>query len=141
MQAEEEYVKAEQPRMEEPAAPPGVEAPPAPEPEPVQLANVATVSENEVVCETPQSSAPIAEAATHASGARADSSSILATLRTGGSSELIQIETDPGKVRPFEEPQEAPRPLRVRRPPPPISNEPLIQVETRRREHAPEALT
>jgi hypothetical protein len=108
--------------------------------EPAELASTAAVGDAEVVREAPQSSAPIAEAAVPSSSMRADSSSILAALRTGASGELIQIETAPGKARPFVEPQEAPRPPRVRRAPPPISNEPLVQVETRRQEHAPEAL-
>ena len=102
----------------------------------------AVAEEPEVVREAPQSSAPIAEVSTPAlSGVRADSSSVLAALRIASSSALVQVETDPGKVRPFVAAEEAPRPPRVRRAPPPISNEPLIQVETRRREHAPEAFT
>ena len=48
---------------------------------------------------------------------------------------LEQVETDPEKVRIAAsrvEPPQPPRPPRVRAPLPPISNEPLIQVETRK---------
>jgi ribonuclease E len=63
----------------------------------------------------------------------ADPQSILAGLRLDWPGELMQIETDPQKVRPVEEEQDtAPRPPRVRRRLPPISDEPLVQVETRK---------
>jgi ribonuclease E len=62
-----------------------------------------------------------------------ETQTVLAALKLDWPSDLVQIETDPQKVRtlPVEE-EEAPRPRRVRRPPPPISDEPLVQVETRR---------
>jgi ribonuclease E len=50
-------------------------------------------------------------------------------------SDLSQVETDPEKMRIAAskiEPPPPPRPPRVRPPLPPISNEPLIQVETRK---------
>jgi hypothetical protein len=57
---------------------------------------------------------------------------VLPALRLDWPSDLVQIETDPQKVRPGAvAEEEAPRPRRARRPPPPISDEPLIQVETR----------
>jgi len=52
-------------------------------------------------------------------------------------SDLVQIETDPQKalaVKAYIEPEIAPRPRRVRVAPQPLSDEPLIQVETRKRE-------
>jgi ribonuclease E len=69
-----------------------------------------------------------------------ETQTVLATLRLDSPSDLVQIETDPQKVRPRAvEEEEAPRPRRVRRPPPPISDEPLIQVETRRGDTGAEA--
>ena len=50
-------------------------------------------------------------------------------------SDLSQVETDPEKLRIAAskiEPPPPPRPPRVRPPLPPISNEPLVQVETRK---------
>ena len=51
------------------------------------------------------------------------------------SSDLVQIETDPQKVRipaTTVEPPAPPRPPRVRPAPPPVSDEPLVQIETRK---------
>jgi hypothetical protein len=54
-------------------------------------------------------------------------------------SDLVQIETDPQKItaaaaRP--QPESPPAAPRVRPAPPPVSTEPLVQVETRQREMA-----
>jgi ribonuclease E len=69
----------------------------------------------------------------------ADTESILAALKLDWSSDLVQVETDPQKVQPVVlEEEEAPRARRVRRPLAPISDEPLIQVETRKRDTASE---
>jgi ribonuclease E len=50
--------------------------------------------------------------------------------------DLVQVESDPGKIRAAEEPQveeqPAPRPKRVRPVARPVSEEPLIQIETQR---------
>ena len=60
-------------------------------------------------------------------------------LNLDWSTGLVQIETDPQKVRPAEVEQEEPRrPPRTRRAPLAVSDEPLVQVETRRRETAAE---
>ena len=49
-------------------------------------------------------------------------------------SDLVQVESDPGKVQAVRqveiEQQPAPRPQRVRQPAQPVSNEPLVQIET-----------
>ena len=82
---------------------------------------------------------PMPETTTSAS---VETESVLAKLKLDWPGDLVQIETDPQKVRPVEaEEAEAPRPPRVRRPAPSISNEPLIQVETRKRESETEAAT
>jgi hypothetical protein len=50
-------------------------------------------------------------------------------------SDLVQVETDPGKVASAAaqpQPEAPPRRSRVRRAPPAVSNEPLVQVETSR---------
>ena len=48
--------------------------------------------------------------------------------------DLVQVESDPGKVEAARqeeiEQQPAPRPQRVRQPVQPVSNEPLVQIET-----------
>jgi len=84
----------------------------------------------------PRAEATFSAETTQAAGtAYAETQSVLARLELDWPSDLVQIETDPHKVLPLEvEEEEAPRPRRVRRPPPPISDEPLIQVETRRRD-------
>jgi ribonuclease E len=69
-----------------------------------------------------------------------ETQSVLAALKLDWSGDLVQIETDPQKLRPIPVEEEAPRPRRVRRPPPPMSDEPLVQVETRRRETGAESL-
>ena len=52
--------------------------------------------------------------------------------------DLQQVESDPDKVKAVEQeaaPElSAPRPKRVRQSPPPVSNEPLVQIETERPE-------
>jgi len=52
--------------------------------------------------------------------------------------DLVQVESNPDKIRAAEEPQveeePAPRPKRVRPVTPPVSEEPLIQIETQRSE-------
>ena len=55
-------------------------------------------------------------------------------------SDLMQVESDPGKVRAAEQEGDqelpAPRPKRMRQPLPPVSEEPLVQVETGKPETA-----
>jgi ribonuclease E len=62
------------------------------------------------------------------------------SLQLDWSSGLTQIETDPGKLQAAsaktQEEQPAPRAKRVRPPLPPVSNEPLVQVETHNAENA-----
>ena len=72
------------------------------------------------------------------SGATPDS--VLATLRSGWPAELVQVETDPGKVLPIPELEDmlGLRAGRTRPTLPPISDEPLVQVETRKREWSPD---
>lgn len=57
------------------------------------------------------------------------------SLKLEWPSDLVQIETDAEKARaalaPQEEERVVPYPQRVRPPPLPVSNEPLMQVETR----------
>ena len=57
------------------------------------------------------------------------------------SSDLMQIETDPGKVQATSrvEPPPPPRPPRVRQQLPPTSSEPLLQVETKNQERGAES--
>jgi hypothetical protein len=75
------------------------------------------------------------EAPRQSTTASVETESVLAKLKLDWAGDLVQIETDPQKVRPIMiEEEEAPRPRRVRRPPAAMSDEPLIQVETRRRE-------
>jgi ribonuclease E len=66
--------------------------------------------------------------------------SVLATLKTDWPAELVQVETDPGKVQPLPEFDDVLglRAGRTRPVLPPLSDEPLIQVETRRRESPPD---
>ena len=57
------------------------------------------------------------------------------TLKLDWPSDLVQIETDPEKVRAVVVEEEvAPRPRRVRAVAAPVADEPLVQVETRKRE-------
>jgi hypothetical protein len=62
----------------------------------------------------------------------------LPELKLEWPSDLVQIETDQGKVRSaataIAEAAPAPRPRRVRPAPTPVSDEPLVQVETRKPE-------
>ena len=120
-------------------APYSVPAPVEPEPRVEEAPAALVASAPEVVREEPQSPAPVSEAESVVQPGRADPASILASLKSGAS-DLVQIETDPHKVQAMVEEEEAPRLPRVRRPRPVISNEPLMQVETRRREAAEEAL-
>jgi ribonuclease E len=88
--------------------------------------------------ETAPAAPPHAAAEQHA--AQAEARAILEKLKLDWSADLVQIETDPQKVRPPEvEEEPAPRPRRVRRPPPPVSDEPLVQIETRRRDSGSES--
>jgi hypothetical protein len=66
--------------------------------------------------------------------------SVLATLKAEWPAELVQVETDPGKVQPIPELEDllGSRAGRTRPALLPMSDEPLIQVETRRREVPPE---
>jgi ribonuclease E len=66
--------------------------------------------------------------------------SVLATLKAEWPAELVQVETDPGKVQPIQELEDllGSRAGRTRPALLPVSDEPLIQVETRRREVPPE---
>jgi ribonuclease E len=61
-------------------------------------------------------------------------------LKLDGSSDLMQIETDRSKLQAAQaaaaSTAEPPRKPRVRPTLPPLSNEPLMQVETRHRESA-----
>jgi ribonuclease E len=116
-----------------------VPVPTEPEPRVEEAPPALVASAPEVVREEPQSPAPVSEPEPVVQPGRADPASILASLKSG-TSELLQIETDPHKVQPVVEEEEAPRQPRVRRPRPAISDEPLVQVETRRRELAEEAL-
>jgi hypothetical protein len=62
--------------------------------------------------------------------------SMLASLKADWPAELVQVETDPGKVQPAAEFEDK-LGLRAGRTRPalqPMSDEPLIQVETRKRE-------
>ena len=103
--------------------------------QPVETAPVAPA-------EAPAQAVTRPEATRHSTTASVETESVLAKLKLDWPGDLVQIETDPQKVRPVEaEEAEAPRPPRVRRPAPPISNEPLIQVETRKRESETEAAT
>ena len=66
--------------------------------------------------------------------------SVLASLKANWPAELVQVETDPGKVQPVAEFEDM-LGLRAGRTRPalqPISDEPLIQVETRKRESPPD---
>jgi hypothetical protein len=66
--------------------------------------------------------------------------SVLATLKAEWPVELVQVETDPGKVQPVPELEDL-LGLRAGRTRPallPVSDEPLIQVETRRPESPPD---
>ena len=84
----------------------------------------------EIVREVPQSTAPVTEQAAPSG------TSPRFSLQLDWPADLVQIETDPGKVQRVEpQEEESPRPRRTRRPaPPPVSDEPLVQVETRRRD-------
>ena len=95
------------------------------------------VMPDEIVEEQPQTSAPLpapTEPVQSHEARKAEAPSPLPPpLKLEWPSDLVQIETDPHKARAvavFEEPQ-APRQPRTRRAPPPVSNEPLVQVETR----------
>jgi ribonuclease E len=125
--------------------PPAVAAEPAPRVEEAPPTEIVAASEivavpeiaaPEVVREEVQTPAPVQPPAAPPQPGRADPATILASLNSA-TSDLVQIETDPHKVQPLVEEEEAPRPMRVRRPPPIISDEPLVQIETRRREPEP----
>lgn len=51
-------------------------------------------------------------------------------------SDLVQVESDPGKIQTVQEQESgqppAPRPKRVRQPVQPVTEEPLVQIETDR---------
>jgi ribonuclease E len=66
--------------------------------------------------------------------------SVLAALKADWPPELVQVETDPGKVQPVSESDDllGTRAGRSRPVLAPISDEPLIQVETRKRELPPD---
>jgi ribonuclease E len=136
-------VPAESPLLVQP--PPAVAAEPAPRVEEAPPTEIVAASEivavpeiaaPEVVREEVQTPAPVQPPAAPPQPGRADPATILASLNSA-TSDLVQIETDPHKVQPLVEEEEAPRPMRVRRPPPIISDEPLVQIETRRREPEP----
>ena len=114
------------------------------------------VSANESVMEQPQSEAPLAASAAaevearvapaepaaavaHAAPTATPAAPTPAPLKLEWPSDLVQIETDPQKARAaaVDEQPPAPRPRRVRPVPQALSNEPLVQVETRTRESAP----
>jgi hypothetical protein len=66
--------------------------------------------------------------------------SVLASLRADWPADLVQVETDPGKVQPIPELEDM-LGLRAGRTRPvlaPLSEEPLIQVETRKHETPPD---
>jgi hypothetical protein len=93
------------------------------------------VAQNEVVQERPQSAEPMIERA----AAELPAAAVAAPLKLEWPSDLVQIETDPHKVQAvaIEEPAPVRTPRRIRPAPPPVSNEPLVQVETDTRESAP----
>jgi hypothetical protein len=126
---------------------PAVETAPAAETRPaaaapaprIEEASPAAVSAAETVHEEPQTPALVSAPAVIVQAGRANPASIIASLKSGAS-DLVQIETDPHKVQTIVEEQEAPRAPRVRRPRPVIPDEPLVQIETRARQAAEEAL-
>jgi len=109
--------------------------------EPVQTLEVPAAPAADLsaapTAEPPAQPLPRFESMSDTATASVETESVLAKLKLDWPGDLVQIETDPQKVRPMEAQEaEAPRPRRVRRPPPPVSDEPLIQVETRKREIA-----
>jgi hypothetical protein len=66
--------------------------------------------------------------------------SVLASLKADWPAELVQVETDPGKVQAIPESEDllGTRAGRTRPELAPLSEEPLIQVETRKRESPPD---
>jgi len=119
------------PQVHAPAPSPQIEhAPELAQPTSVQPA----YTEPEIVLEQPQSPAPMAEPPRVEKPA-----AVAAPLKLDWPSDLVQIETDPHKVQAVAPQEEAPAraPRRLRPAPLPVSNEPLVQVETQRRESAP----
>jgi hypothetical protein len=104
-------------------------------PEPLELDREE--ARPELVNEVPQSSAPLVgsaprfEAMPETAEASADAAP---GLKLDWPSDLVQVETDPQKARvasAYEEAEAAPRVRRVRSASAPMSDEPLVQVETR----------
>jgi ribonuclease E len=88
----------------------------------------------EAVSEVPQNAAPLVGSAPRPESTQPSEAST-AALKLEWPSDLVQVETDPQKVREaaaYVQPESAPRPPRPRPAPLPVNDEPLIQVETRR---------
>jgi len=103
---------------------------PAPTPVAAAVVDTVTLHAAETVPTATPSATPVPAAGPAAAPAF--------ELKLDWSSGLVQIETDPDKARQAAQAAaqavEPPRVPRVRPPSPPVSNEPLIQVETRRTE-------
>jgi hypothetical protein len=113
---------------------------PTARPEPLEQAPTAEEpTAREVVSEASQSPAPLVGSAPRydAAPARQEPPSPPAPVKLDWPSDLVQIETDPQKARapaPHEEEEQAPPPRRARPAQRAVSEEPLVQVETHRRE-------
>ena len=102
----------------------------------------------EAVNEVPQTSEPLVGSAPRHEPAPVAEAAVTpapASLRIEWPSDLVQIETDPQKARAAaaaaEEPEPVSRPRRIRPIPVRVPDEPLVQVETRKREAPVDAAT
>ena len=109
------------------AVPPAPPAPPA-----------ATVTAGEYVHEDFPPVAPAAATTARAPERAPEPTIAPPALELDWSSDLVQVESDPRKIKSAQQeaPAPAPRPKRERVPLPPVSDEPLVQIETQRRESA-----
>jgi hypothetical protein len=108
---------------------PAITAPLPAEPAPREPEPVAELS---VLEQPPPPEPPIRSGATP--------ESVLASLKADLRAELVQVETDPGKVQALPESEDllGTRAGRTRPELAPLSEEPLVQVETRKRESPPD---